>query len=144
VTLSTNIHAAQLRSGMNQRAFADAIGVSESALSEWISGAKEPTLERAYALALALGTTIDELAGSELPDGGQPSPMAIPDFGEGVRAAIASRAGTISGLARASGVAKSTIHAWLRGGSPRLPQAFEAAAALGVSVHELCGGRGAP
>jgi transcriptional regulator with XRE-family HTH domain len=138
--ISANVAAAVVLLGMSQRAFADLLGVSESAISEWISGTKEPTLERAYNLARHLGLTVDELAADELPALGAALGYAIPDFGEGLRAALGHRGKGISWLSVESGVSRSTIHAWLRGRVPRLPQAFAVAHALGVGVSDLCDG----
>ena len=44
-------------------ALAEAIGVSQSAVSAWLSGTKTPSVENLWALADHFATTMDELAG---------------------------------------------------------------------------------
>ena len=46
-----------------QAALAEAIGVSQSAVSAWLSGTKTPSVEILWALADHFATTMDELAG---------------------------------------------------------------------------------
>lgn len=46
-----------------QAALAEALGVSQSAVSAWLSGTKTPSVENLWALADHFATTMDELAG---------------------------------------------------------------------------------
>lgn len=48
---------------ITQEHLAEKVGVSQSVVSRWISGNKQPSLEQLAALAIALNTTTDELLG---------------------------------------------------------------------------------
>ena len=49
--------------GLSQRALADKAGITASALSMIEAGDREPKLSTAFALADALNTTVDDIAG---------------------------------------------------------------------------------
>ena len=50
-------------SGMTQRELADRVGATESAVSKYISGDREPRAEVLANIATALGTTVEYLLG---------------------------------------------------------------------------------
>ena len=51
---------------LNQVKLADAIGVSQSAISAWLSGKKEPSITSLWLLADVFDTTIDVLVGRSM------------------------------------------------------------------------------
>ena len=47
--------------GMSQRRLAKLIGVTESALSRWVNGQREPRASMLYKISKILGVTMDDL-----------------------------------------------------------------------------------
>ena len=64
-TLGPRILALLAVSGMSRKTLGEKIGVSESAISHYIKGVREPKLEALMKMAQALGTTTDYLIGGE-------------------------------------------------------------------------------
>lgn len=57
------------QTGLSQKEFGERLGVSESTISNWLSGKQAPDLHRLVAIATVLGVSTDELlqmASSEL------------------------------------------------------------------------------
>ena len=76
--------------GLSQQQLADVAGMSRQAVSLWESGESDPSLRAAFALASALGMTIEELFGP----GERAAPVAATPVaqlgGEGARVTLAS------------------------------------------------------
>ena len=76
--------------GLSQQQLADVAGMSRQAVSLWESGESDPSLRAAFALASALGMTVEELFGP----GERAAPVAAAPVaqlgGEGARVTLAS------------------------------------------------------
>lgn len=57
------LRALMARRGLTQSALAAASGLRQGAISQWLSGANEPSLSALTALADALRVSLDELVG---------------------------------------------------------------------------------
>ena len=86
----TRLRLARRARGLSQQQLADVAGVSRQAVSLWESGESDPSLRAAFALASALGMTIEELFGP----GERAAPVAAAPVaqlgGEGARVTLAS------------------------------------------------------
>lgn len=60
-----SIQATRLARGLTQEQLAESVGVSRQTVAKWESGETSPDLDHAAALADALGTTLDGLAGAD-------------------------------------------------------------------------------
>lgn len=79
-TLGERIERIQTSLGMTRKQFADAVGASESSLSEWINGDSVPRIPRLVRIARLGDTTVDELLrGTVSPKTGLPIPGAAVD-----------------------------------------------------------------
>lgn len=67
--LRVRIRALREARGLEQKALAEALGVSANAVSNWENGRSRPDLALLPALAEALGTDLYELLGAEAPSG---------------------------------------------------------------------------
>src|SRR3954454_19413535 len=79
--------------GLDQSALASKVGLSKSSISRILSGAQEPKLSLAYALAKALGVTLDYLV-DDSPELGQNEQMVMVTEDELMILKIARRLGT--------------------------------------------------
>ena len=59
------------RAGMTQAQLGALVGMPQTGISRYEAGGQMPSLDRAADLAIALGCTLDELAGIEQPDSRQ-------------------------------------------------------------------------
>ena len=86
----TRLRLARRARGLSQQQLADVAGMSRQAVSLWESGESDPSLRAAFALASALGMTIEELFGP----GERAAPVAaapVAQLGdEGARVTLAS------------------------------------------------------
>lgn len=98
-TFATRLGAAMAARGMTQRALAAAAGLSESAVSQYLSGAREPSLRVLANLCSALGTTPSDLvpvAASDSIDVTDPSDKPpVPHDTAGVMAATMQDAASL-------------------------------------------------
>jgi transcriptional regulator with XRE-family HTH domain len=63
--MGERIRALRKRKGLSQEALARAADVTLNAVQKWEKGERVPNLNRAVALARALGVTVGQLAGEE-------------------------------------------------------------------------------
>lgn len=59
------IREARREAGLTQKELADAIGVTEPAISHYETGRRQVTVSKLVAIAMALGCTLDELCDDE-------------------------------------------------------------------------------
>lgn len=68
--LSETIKALRRKHYLNQTAFANMIGVTQSAISQWEHGLTKPNSEQLRAISQAFGVSVDDLLGG---DGQEPT-----------------------------------------------------------------------
>ena len=66
IKISENLKMLMKEQDLKQQALAEEIGISQSALSSWLSGKKEPSIESLWKLADFFDVSIDELVGRKL------------------------------------------------------------------------------
>ena len=60
-----NIRHIRQRLGMSQAEFAEAIGITQGAVSQWEQGRTNPAFSKVCAIAKLMGITIDQLIAEE-------------------------------------------------------------------------------
>ncbi|MBQ8658146.1 MAG: helix-turn-helix transcriptional regulator [Clostridia bacterium] len=65
VTLSENLKLLMKENSLTQEQLSKRIGISQSAISAWLAGKKEPKIISLWKLADEFNITIDELLGRE-------------------------------------------------------------------------------
>ena len=66
IKISENLKMLIKGQDLKQQELADEIGISQSAISSWLSGKKEPSIESLWKLADYFDVSIDELVGRKL------------------------------------------------------------------------------
>ena len=66
IKISENLKMLMKEQDLKQQALAEEIGISQSAISSWLSGKKEPSIESLWKLADFFDVSIDELVGRKL------------------------------------------------------------------------------
>ena len=66
IKISKNLKMLMKEQDLKQQALAEEIGISQSAISSWLSGKKEPSIESLWKLADFFDVSIDELVGRKL------------------------------------------------------------------------------
>ena len=66
IKISENLKMLMKEQDLKQQALAEKIGISQSAISSWLSGKKEPSIESLWKLADFFDVSIDELVGRKL------------------------------------------------------------------------------
>ena len=64
-SLPARLKALRTSRGLSQKQLAEAAGLSQNAISQWESGAREPSWSNVLALANALGVTCQEFTGGD-------------------------------------------------------------------------------
>ena len=66
IKISKNLKMLMKGQDLKQQELAEEIGISQSAISSWLSGKKEPSIESLWKLADYFDVSIDELVGRKL------------------------------------------------------------------------------
>ena len=66
IKLSDNLKFLMKDHNLKQKSLSEAINVSQSAISAWLSGTKEPCIESLWKLADFFDVSIDELVGRKI------------------------------------------------------------------------------
>ncbi len=133
------------RSGLPPHTLCKQISFASNTLYQWLDAFRDPLLFHAVYFARATGYSLDALMREDElaePDievvRGDPPPTkrGCVRFGAAIDLAIGSR--SLSEIASASGLPRSTFHTWRTGDcAPKLHAAARLAGVLGVHLHDL-------
>jgi transposase-like protein len=133
------------RSGLPPHTLCKQIGFASNTLYQWLDAYREPLLFHASYFGRVTGYSLDalmreaELGDPDIEvvhDAPPPTKRGCVRFGAAISQAIGSR--SLSEIADASGLPRSTFHTWRTGQSaPKLHAAARLADVLGVHLHDL-------
>ena len=134
---ATNLKAGIRAKGITQQELADAVGITQAAVSNYMVGGAMPNGTRLIQLAAALGTTSEALMGDTPLDLAPPPPNPV---SEAIRTAMEAKCWNQHDLATASGITDSAITNYVaKGRTPKVEHLQKLAAALAVPVSRLLG-----
>lgn len=135
-TFGANLADALEERRMTQKELARRAGVTEAAVSRYLTGERAPQAATVAALARALDCSTDDLLGA--PKSGPEK--ARMRFARNLTAAMAAHGMSVGGLAEAAGLSQAAVSRYVNGRrAPKTDAAAAVAKALGTTVDALYG-----